>query len=88
MMMPVMTAGLNQLPDHLIPHGTSMSNTLTQVAASVGAALLVTVITNNTTTAFQQQLPNPMIHGVSAAFTFFTVLAFFALVYSHSLLNR
>ncbi|GIO84150.1 putative MFS-type transporter YcnB [Paenibacillus faecis] len=82
MMMPVMTAGLNQLPDHLIPHGTAMSNTLTQLAASVGAALLVTVMTNNTTAAVQQQLPNPMIHGVSAAFTFSTVLAFFALVLS------
>lgn len=82
MMMPVMTAGLNQLPDHLIPHGTAMSNTLTQVAASVGAALLVTVMTNNTTAAVQQQLPNPMIHGVSVAFTFSTVLAFFALVLS------
>lgn len=82
MMMPVMTAGLNQLPDHLIPHGTAMSNTLTQVAASVGAALLVTVMTNNTTAAVQQQLPNPMIHGVSAAFTFSTVLAFFALALS------
>ncbi|WP_068614805.1 DHA2 family efflux MFS transporter permease subunit [Paenibacillus tuaregi] len=82
MMMPVMTAGLNQLPDHLIPHGTAMSNTLTQVAASVGAALLVTVMTNNTTAAVQQQLPNPMIHGVSVAFTFSTVLAFFALALS------
>lgn len=82
MMMPVMTAGLNQLPDHLIPHGTAMSNTLTQLAASVGAALLVTVMTNNTTAAVQQQLPNPMIHGVSAAFTLSTVLAFFALVLS------
>ncbi|GIP22835.1 DHA2 family efflux MFS transporter permease subunit [Paenibacillus sp. J22TS3] len=82
MMMPVMTAGLNQLPDHLIPHGTAMSNTLTQVAASVGAALLVTVMTNNTTAAVQQQLPNPMIHGVSVAFTFSTVLAFFTLALS------
>ncbi|MCM2996962.1 DHA2 family efflux MFS transporter permease subunit [Paenibacillus cellulositrophicus] len=82
MMMPVMTAGLNQLPDHLIPHGTAMSNTLTQLAASVGAALLVTVMTNNTAAAVQQHLPNPMIHGVSAAFTFSTVLAFFALVLS------
>lgn len=82
MMMPVMTAGLNQLPDHLIPHGTAISNTLTQMAASVGAALLVTVMTNNTAAAVQQKLPNPMIHGVSAAFTFSTVLAFFALVSS------
>ncbi|MBE1445389.1 DHA2 family efflux MFS transporter permease subunit [Paenibacillus sp. OAS669] len=82
MMMPVMTAGLNQLPDHLIPHGTAMSNTLTQLAASVGAALLVTVMTNNTTAAVQQHIPNPMIRGVSSAFTLSTVLACFALVLS------
>ncbi|WP_178021519.1 hypothetical protein [uncultured Paenibacillus sp.] len=61
---------------------TGLYHTLTQVAASVGAALLVTVMTNNTTAAVQQQLPNPMTHGVSAAFTFSTVLAFFALVLS------
>ncbi|MFC4713393.1 DHA2 family efflux MFS transporter permease subunit [Planococcus dechangensis] len=44
-MMPVTTAGLNQLPDHLIPHGTAMSNTMRQVAGSIGTALLVTIMT-------------------------------------------
>ncbi|UUZ80424.1 hypothetical protein LJK88_36900 [Paenibacillus sp. P26] len=39
-------------------------------------------MTNNTAAAVQQKLPNPMIHGVSVAFTFSTVLAFFALVSS------
>ncbi|MGE6299931.1 DHA2 family efflux MFS transporter permease subunit, partial [Guptibacillus hwajinpoensis] len=29
-MMPVTTAGLNQLPAHLIPHGTAMNNTMRQ----------------------------------------------------------
>ncbi|MET1138768.1 MFS transporter, partial [Bacillus subtilis] len=28
LMMPIMTAGMNQLPQHLNSHGTAMSNTL------------------------------------------------------------
>src|SRR5699024_4292904 len=31
-MMPVTTAGLNQLPPKLIPHGTAMNNTMRQIA--------------------------------------------------------
>lgn len=48
-MMPVTTAGLNQLPYRLIPHGTAMNNTIRQVAGSVGTALLVTVMTTGAT---------------------------------------
>lgn len=44
-MMPVTTAGLNQLPERLIPHGTAMSNTMRQVSGSIGTALLVTIMT-------------------------------------------
>jgi len=40
-MMPATTAGLNQLPEHLIPHGTAMNNTMRQVSGAVGTALLV-----------------------------------------------
>src|SRR5699024_1431435 len=41
-MMPSTTAGLNALPNKLIPHGTAMTNTMRQVAASIGTALFVT----------------------------------------------
>lgn len=44
-MMPVTTAGLNQLPERLVPHGTAMSNTMRQVSGSIGTALLVTIMT-------------------------------------------
>ncbi|MFY9273452.1 MAG: DHA2 family efflux MFS transporter permease subunit, partial [Thermacetogeniaceae bacterium] len=37
-LMPVTTAGLNQLPTHLIPHGTAMNNTMRQIAGAVGTA--------------------------------------------------
>src|SRR5699024_6867931 len=43
-MMPATTAGLNVLPDKLIPHGTAMTNTMRQIAASIGTATLVTVM--------------------------------------------
>lgn len=48
-MMPIMTAGMNQLPMKLISHGTALSNTIRQVAGSIGTALLVTIMTQQTT---------------------------------------
>ncbi|GGB42658.1 DHA2 family efflux MFS transporter permease subunit [Virgibacillus dakarensis] len=44
-MMPIMTAGLNQLPQRLHPHGTAMVNTVRAVAGAIGTAFLVTVMT-------------------------------------------
>ncbi|BFH65690.1 DHA2 family efflux MFS transporter permease subunit [Paenibacillus azoreducens] len=48
-MMSVQTEGLNQLPPRLGAHGTAMSNTMRQVAGSIGTALLVTVMTTRST---------------------------------------
>jgi hypothetical protein len=45
-MMPVSTNGLNQLPASLYPHGTAMNNTINQVSAAIGTALLVTAMSN------------------------------------------
>ncbi|MFX3619566.1 MAG: DHA2 family efflux MFS transporter permease subunit [Sporolactobacillus sp.] len=49
LMMPIMTEGLNNLPRELNSHGTAMSNTMRQVAGSLGTAFLVTVMTNRST---------------------------------------
>lgn len=78
-MMPVTTAGLNQLPFHLIPHGTAMNNTMRQVAGAVGTALLVTVMTNS---ALPEQGVQGMIHGVNVSFIVAGVFAIIALVLS------
>ena len=48
-MMPIMTAGRNALPARLISHGNALVNTLRQLAGSIGTAILVTVMTNQTT---------------------------------------
>ncbi|MDA8354102.1 MAG: DHA2 family efflux MFS transporter permease subunit [Firmicutes bacterium] len=46
LMMPIMTAGLNQLPEEANSYGNAMANTMRQVAGSIGTALLTTVYTN------------------------------------------
>ncbi|WP_331000818.1 MDR family MFS transporter [Radiobacillus kanasensis] len=67
-MMPVTTAGLNQLPLKLIAHGTAMNNTMRQVAASIGTAILVTVMTSATLSTGTVEDPTGRIHGVNMAF--------------------
>jgi EmrB/QacA subfamily drug resistance transporter len=47
-MMPVMTNGINQLPQSMNPHATAMNNTLQQVSGAVGSAFLVTLMQNRT----------------------------------------
>ncbi|MFC7063096.1 MDR family MFS transporter [Halobacillus seohaensis] len=82
-MMPVTTAGLNELPPKLIPHGAAMSNTMRQIGASVGTAILVTVMTTTAMTAEQQStVPNPDIHGVNVAFLVVAALSFLGLILS------
>lgn len=48
LMMPIVTAGLNQLPQRLAAHGTAMSNTLRTVGGALGMALFVSLMTNRT----------------------------------------
>ncbi|MBC8932743.1 MFS transporter, partial [Escherichia coli] len=47
-MMPVSTAGMTALPNHLINHGSAVNNTIRQIAGSIGTAVLITVLTNVT----------------------------------------
>lgn len=49
LMMPIMTAGMNQLPKQLNSHGTAMANTLRQISGSIGTSVLTTIYTNRTT---------------------------------------
>ncbi|MED3655185.1 DHA2 family efflux MFS transporter permease subunit [Heyndrickxia sporothermodurans] len=49
-MMPIMTNGLNQLPNRLNPHGTAINNTAQQVSGSIGTAVLVTIMNSVTKT--------------------------------------
>ncbi|MGK7376856.1 MDR family MFS transporter [Planococcus sp. 1R117A] len=73
-MMPVITAGLNQLPERLIPHGTAMSNTMRQVSGSIGTALLVTIMTG-TALDPQQYGAEGLVRGVNISFAVVGVLS-------------
>lgn len=97
-MMPVMTAGLNQLPPPLYPHGTAMSNTLQQVAGAVGTALLVTVMTEGKRNALHSlaaghQAPTAAlirlasIHGMDLAFAVGSAFALLSLTLSFFIRN-
>jgi EmrB/QacA subfamily drug resistance transporter len=48
LMMTIMTAGLNQLPQQLNSHGTAMSNTFRQIAGSMGISVMTTIFTMRT----------------------------------------
>ncbi|MCA1010352.1 DHA2 family efflux MFS transporter permease subunit [Halobacillus halophilus] len=88
-MMPVSTAGLNQLSTEWIPHGTAMNNTLRTIAGSIGTALLVTVMMNaskdyvpSSGETRQQIMSNAMIHGINVAFMVATIIAILGIVLS------
>ncbi|WP_404332513.1 MDR family MFS transporter [Mesobacillus maritimus] len=78
-MMPVTTAGLNTLPIRLIPHGSAMNNTMRQVSASIGTALLVTIMTSSALDPVKFGKEG-MIHGVNVAFMVAGVLAAIGIV--------
>ncbi|WP_029266842.1 DHA2 family efflux MFS transporter permease subunit [Virgibacillus alimentarius] len=81
-MMPATTAGLNQLPNRLIPHGTAMNNTMRQVAASIGTAILITVMTNTALDNGESAEPSELIHGVNISFYMSTALVIIGLLLS------
>lgn len=75
-MMPVSTAALNQLPKRLIAHGAAMDNTMKMIAASVGTAILVTVMTSATENAQQRpEIVHPDMYGAQISFIVIAVLS-------------
>ncbi len=65
-MMPMVTAAINALPERLASHGNAFLNTMRQLAGSIGTAILVTVMTTQTTqhlSAFGEELDktNPVV---------------------------
>ncbi|ARK29613.1 DHA2 family efflux MFS transporter permease subunit [Halalkalibacter krulwichiae] len=82
-MMPIQTAALNQLPKKLIPHGAALDNTMRMTAASVGTAILVTIMTTSATSAQQQPaIAHPDIYGANIAFIVLAVLTLGTLILS------
>lgn len=75
--MPITTWAMNALDDKVMNHGTSVNNTLRQVAGSLGTAVLVsisTAVTNAQAPTIGTDLAG--IHGINMAFLAATVLCF------------
>ncbi|SER36195.1 MFS transporter, DHA2 family, multidrug resistance protein [Gracilibacillus ureilyticus] len=102
-MMPVMTAGLNQLPVEWHPHGTAMANTMQQVSASIGTAILISLMTTTVANyqpdqtqleglteqeAMAQVAGNAAISGYTTVFWLATILSIVGLVLSFFLKTK
>lgn len=74
--MPVMTTGINALPDKLLPHGTAVINTARQFGGTLGLTFIISFISRAQS---ESKMINTMdyLSGVKAAFF---VLFIFALI--------
>jgi EmrB/QacA subfamily drug resistance transporter len=75
-MMPMTTLAINQLPQHLISHGTAMNNTFRQMAGALGTALFITVMSLAVDPTKGQE---GVVHGVNISFivaTCVTIIGF------------
>ena len=85
-MMPVTTAALNQLPMSLVPHGSALNNTIRQVAASVGTAVLVTIMVSTARDPAVYGAAGP-IHGANVAFLVAGIIAVLGFIGSFFITN-
>ncbi|WP_138416717.1 MDR family MFS transporter [Aquibacillus sediminis] len=88
-LMPVMTAALNQLPKKWYAHGSAMANTLQQISASIGTAILIAFVAVGTNLFTPIPDFNPSMNAMLASMNGFkwafigsTLLAFIALILS------
>lgn len=86
---PVMTNGMNSLPAHLTPHGSSLNSMLNQVSGSIGIALLITVMqtytnitVNKMNSPTEAMINQATLEGINLAFLVGTGFLFLALVAS------
>ncbi len=66
--MPIMTAGINSLPDKLIPHGTAVINTARQFGGSLGLTFIISFISNVGSGSEAVVQPANYLTGVKTAF--------------------
>ncbi|WP_163655839.1 MDR family MFS transporter [Listeria sp. PSOL-1] len=100
-MMPISTAGMNALPNHLINHGSAVINTMRQIAGSIGTAILITVLTNVTDdgmpskslavtnhAAYAKKAMDASLNGMNAAFLVAVIFAILGLILSFFIKNK
>lgn len=79
--MPITTWGMNALDNKVMNHGTSVNNTLRQVAGSLGTALVISVSTAvQNATAATSGVAQGTMYGINAAFLVSTILCVAGLI--------
>lgn len=79
-MMPLATAGINALPNKLISHGSAINNTVRQVFASLGSAIMVGIMS---ATVNNYEGISALLKGLNNGFmsAFFLIIAAFILCF-------
>ena len=87
---PIFTLGMGALPPNMYPHGSSILGTLQQVAAALGTALVVTVMSARTTSLVGEGTAEAaaQLSGMKLAFVIATVLAAATIVVAALLPSR
>ncbi len=90
MFTPIFTLGMGALPPHLYPHGSSILGTLQQVAAALGTALVVTVMSAraDALVADGAAAASAQLSGMRLAFVVAAVLAVATIVVAAMLPSR
>ncbi len=78
---PLTTAALNNLSRELVPHGTSMNNTMRQVGAAMGSAILVTVMNTAILNPHKYGIEG-LVHGVRVAYVVICIVAILRLIFA------
>lgn len=86
-MMPFITAGINALPGKLIPHATAVNSTFRMVAASIGTAILITIMTNSAKISGYKNPLEAAVYGVDSAFLAAVILACIGMILVFMLKN-
>lgn len=99
--MPLQTDGMNDLPKKLLPHGSAVVNMAKQVAGSLGAAVLITVMSNVTSSnapdkalvkanvgLYKLGMLDAALKGINTTFIFMIALTTIALVMSFFLKDK
>lgn len=80
LLMPLTTSGLNSLHRKYYAHGNAASNTLRQVAGSIGTSIIITLMSKS---AASSGLSNPLeaqVHGMNVSFAYIAGLTFVGLI--------
>lgn len=92
-LMPLMTHTMNELPQEMNAHGSSMTNTMQQISASIGTAILFTIMSHfakifkpdmadyqgmKPEVMQAQMAQDAMLNGYHAAFWFTVIIAIIA----------